>query len=276
MHSSVITGRLIAWSVLLVSIVGVAITAQPAYAASTQVEVAVCNGTTSTAELAITGPASDSVVTNSSVTMSGTIADITQIDVSIDGSYSQSVGISSGQTTFTFDVVITPGTHTISLEGYDICSLDNPTGDVVVTYEPAAPPSNGGNTPTTVNPDPGGSNNIDNSGGNQSGGIIVSDPSSAAGQPIGDNLDGISAGGLELPNFLRRFIIITDLDTITQGSTVLGLLRLFIILIGFLIIVLASGVVSMLWHWREDKATRRHLVKAQIAGLALIVLALLI
>jgi len=203
--------------------------------------------------------------------MSGTIADITQIDISIDGNYSRSVGISSGQTTFSFDVVLNPGTRTISLEGYDICSLDNPTDDIVVTYEPASPPSNGGDIPTNVNPDP-----SNNAGGNQGGGIIVSDPSTVNGQPVDGDLDGINGGGIQLPNFLQRFIIITDLDTITEGGTISGLLRLFVILTGFLVIVLASGIVALLGHWREGRATRRHLIQVQLAGFALIVLALLI
>lgn len=125
--------------------------AQNVAAANTTVKSVVCNSTTgSSAQLSIISPANDSVVVDNTVTVSGTLKDVTQVDVEIDGAYNQTFAIPSGQTTFTTTAQVATGTHTIKLTGNDMCNITNPVSSVVVTYQPGTTPSTGSGTPTVT------------------------------------------------------------------------------------------------------------------------------
>lgn len=122
-----------------------------AFAADTTVSTKICNADApSTANVYISSPQNDSVMTTGNLTLSGTVQDVSQIDISIDANYSQTVAIATGQTTFSVALSVPQGTHTISVEGIDICNIADPTDSVVVTFQPGTSPSNGGSVPTNT------------------------------------------------------------------------------------------------------------------------------
>jgi hypothetical protein len=130
------------------------------WAADTTVTTQVCNSSYgSTAQIGITSPVNDSIVNQNSVTLSGSLRDVTQIEVTIDGNYDQTVAIGSGQTSYSTTVNLAAGTHTIEVSGNDMCNISDPTESVVVTYEVTAQPTTGNETPTTTPTIPGTVNN---------------------------------------------------------------------------------------------------------------------
>lgn len=116
---------------------------------NTQVQTLVCDGSAS-ATLTIGTPLSDSVVSSMPLTISGTVNNVTQIDITVDGNYSSTVPLSAGQTAYSTQVSLTAGTHTIKLTGNDVCGVQNPERTIVITYQQDAIPGNGNTTPTNT------------------------------------------------------------------------------------------------------------------------------
>ena len=128
----------------------VLLSGQPSLATGTTVATVLCNSSSgSTAELSIATPANDSVISNGSVTISGTAKDVTQVNVTVDGNYDQTIAISAGQTTYSATVNLAQGTHTIEVTGNDICNVTDPTDSVVVSYVAPAAPVGGQSTPSS-------------------------------------------------------------------------------------------------------------------------------
>ncbi|MBP9667603.1 hypothetical protein KBD87_02250 [Candidatus Saccharibacteria bacterium] len=115
---------------------------------STEISTLVCKDTG--AEVTIASPVNDSTVNTSEVTVSGTVRSATQLVISLDGQYSQTIALASGQQSYSFGISLPRGTHAIKLVANDVCQVQDGAADVVLTYEPASTPSNGETTPTTV------------------------------------------------------------------------------------------------------------------------------
>lgn len=115
--------------------------AVPVQAADTQVRVNVCHtNDAGSATIGITSPIGSPVVLDSStVTVAGQVTSATQIDVSINGDYAMTVPLSSGQTTFSFDVSVYAGNSTIELEAISICEPTSATDSLTVSYQPPRP-----------------------------------------------------------------------------------------------------------------------------------------
>lgn len=94
------------------------------------------------ATLLIAQPASDSVVVDTLLPLSGTVTQATQIEITIDGQFNGVVPLNAAATSFATTVQLSPGTHTIGLTAVDACQIANATDQVVVTYQ--MPPANGG------------------------------------------------------------------------------------------------------------------------------------
>lgn len=143
------------WLVAVVvasSIVGCSLQAKSVFADDGSVIGAtVC---TSSSTITITAPVSDSVVTDVSVPIAGTVTQASQIEIQIDGTFDSILPLTIGQTSFSGVVQLTKGTHTITATAVSVCPGANGSASVVVTYEPAVEtPSTGGQTGTSTEGD---------------------------------------------------------------------------------------------------------------------------
>lgn len=114
----------------------------PLHAANTQVDVLICNPST-TAQLTINEPQSDSTSTSPNIAIKGTALYTSQIEIYVDGGYNKTIALANGVTTFETNIRITPGTHTISLTAIDVCGGAPDTKHLVITYQQQPRPTPG-------------------------------------------------------------------------------------------------------------------------------------
>lgn len=120
-------------------------------AVSSNVDVAVCGAAVPAAQIDVTEPLSDSVVSNAVSTLRGTVANVTQVDITVDGQYNNSFSLGANEATFEVDITLSEGTHTITLTANAVCGGQTATANVVLTYSPeVTEPSSGGMTPTEI------------------------------------------------------------------------------------------------------------------------------
>lgn len=117
------------------------------HAATTQVDVLICNPNT-TAQLTITTPPSDSTTSHPVVTIEGNALYTSQIEVYVDGGYNKTIALATGVTAFNTNVRLSPGTHTITLTAIDICGNAHDTKHIVITYQPGVGPQPEPHPPT--------------------------------------------------------------------------------------------------------------------------------
>lgn len=117
---------------------------------NTEVRAEVCNSAGPV--VSFTSPQSDSVTDSRTITLSGTTQRTSQVDVSINGNYSQSLAVDSSNT-FTAQVSLQEGTNNISLDAFYSCNQLSQIFTVVVTYSPRVVSSNGSDLSTeTIKP----------------------------------------------------------------------------------------------------------------------------
>lgn len=119
-------------------------------AVSTDVGVSICGDDVPAAGISISEPINDSVVSLAENPFRGTVENATQIEVTIDGQYNNTISIGANVTTFETSLTLSEGTHTISMTANAICGAPNATDSIVITYQPAVQPSAGNSTPTTL------------------------------------------------------------------------------------------------------------------------------
>ena len=107
---------------------------------STTIDAILC---TPASTIAITSPASDSIVTNPSVPLEGTVTQSNQIEVYIDAVFDHIIPTTPGQTSFSDSVQLTEGTHTVKVVAINACAGANGESQAVVTYQK---PETGGGT----------------------------------------------------------------------------------------------------------------------------------
>lgn len=119
---------------------------------STTIDAILCNPAST---IAITAPVSDSIVTNPSVPLEGTVTQSNQIEVYIDTVFDHIIPTTPGQTSFSDSVQLTEGTHTVKVVAINVCTGANGESQAVVTYqkpqtggEPGDGDSSGTDTPT--------------------------------------------------------------------------------------------------------------------------------
>ncbi len=152
------------YALLLVMLGVSALANSTAHAESNTVRTTLCDEV-STPEITIEEPVSDSIVSTANVGLGGTTQRTTQIDIFINDSYSQSLAIEPDGD-FETTIALLEGDNLIRVEGYFSCNQTSSVSTVVVTYRPAAQPSDGGDIDTGV-PDP-------SSGDDDSdGGVVV-------------------------------------------------------------------------------------------------------
>lgn len=122
----------------------------PAGAVNNDVSVAVCGPDASGASLVITEPNDDSVLNQATTTLRGSVSSASQIEVMVNGAYSDTIALGANQSSFSYALTLVQGTNTITLTANDICQVADATDTIVLTYEAVQEPSHGGSIPTDV------------------------------------------------------------------------------------------------------------------------------
>ena len=107
---------------------------------STTIDAILC---TPASTIAITSPVSDSIVTDPSVPLEGTVTQSNQIEVYIDTVFDHIIPTTPGQTSFSDSVQLTEGTHAVKVVAINACAGANGESQAVVTYQK---PETGGGT----------------------------------------------------------------------------------------------------------------------------------
>lgn len=118
----------------------------PVYA-DTTVTAGVRDGAPAT--LSITTNLEGSIVTLPTVTVAGAVHNVTQIIAYVDNIYNTSLPLAVGATTFTIAFGVTPGTHSVRLEGLDAYTNTSVSQTVTFTYTPVGDGGSGTSTETT-------------------------------------------------------------------------------------------------------------------------------
>ncbi|HMS31288.1 MAG TPA: hypothetical protein PJ984_02745 [Candidatus Saccharibacteria bacterium] len=114
---------------------------------STQVGAVLC--TIESPDLQIAQPISDSVTNTPTVQIEGTALYTSQIDVVLNGQYSNSVAIGFDSVLQT-QISLQEGTNTITLQAYFSCNGTSAEVDIIVDYQPTVIPSVPNNIDTAV------------------------------------------------------------------------------------------------------------------------------
>ncbi len=116
-------------------------------AQQTTISTAVCSS--STANFAIDTPANNSVVDRQTVTITGSVWRISQLQVYRNNMYESVNPIDAGSTHFSITVQLSVGDNTITLKGIDPCSANTYESTLLLHYVPGATP-----TPQPQEPNP--------------------------------------------------------------------------------------------------------------------------
>lgn len=120
-----------------------------AHAANTIVTAIVCSPATGSV-ITITSPVTDSTVNDPVVVLAGHITQAQSVDISVDGVVRTSLALTTLDQDFSTRLILTQGTHDISLATHDVCHVSDGSASTVVTYVPGAVPSQGSHVPTQV------------------------------------------------------------------------------------------------------------------------------
>lgn len=184
------------------------------------------------ATISINQPVSDSVVVSPVVTVSGTVAQATQIEVKVDTQFNSIVPLDAAATDFMTTLQLAPGTHTITLTAIDVCQIGNASGSVVITYQApsqATSGSVGSDTPTSIP---------------SAGGVVI-----GAGGAMGQVAGGAPTA---IDHLLAPLVALgRNLDIVPQGqaaraaSHTPALVRILLLIFGFGVIVFSQQLTRL-------------------------------
>ncbi len=236
----------------------------PAYAVDEVVTVTVRDGLPSA--LTVDPLPLSGVVHTSTVTITGTIHNITQIMVYIDGVLYTTIPTTVGQSTYTMTIVVDPGTHEVKLLGIDAYSASQIETILTVKYVPQ-----GNGTPT-------------NSPGQQAAHTLQT-ASQAAGQlrrQTGEQIDKASTYGPMKVMTDAAYGMLTTLGFISVrdgfGATNPMLWRFVVMSVGMALLVF-PWVVYLVLHRLKllplAKRSAKNTLPVRIIGLILLLAPLL-
>lgn len=104
--------------------------------ANTSINTVVC-GVDAAPRLTIDSPQSDTTVDMLRIPIRGTVVHVSQILITIDGEYDQTVSLASGAERYETIVTTSSGTRTIQLEAIGICG-QSITSNLILTVAPSA------------------------------------------------------------------------------------------------------------------------------------------
>jgi hypothetical protein len=109
----------------------------------------ICNDVDA-ATITITSPVSDSLVNESTVTVTGEATQSNQLEVFVDDAFNGIVSLDSNVSSYSTLIQLPIGTHKITVTAIDACQVKNASQSIVVTYQPAHTPSTGSEVPTGI------------------------------------------------------------------------------------------------------------------------------
>lgn len=235
-----------------------------AQALDTTITASVCNATLDGSAIFITSPLNDSTIASSKLTVKGTVSQISQVELYIDGAYSQSKALAPGATSYSLDASIPRGTHTIYVRGSDLCGGTKKSSNVVVTYQTQVAPTVGSDVPTTTG------------GSSSGGGVIVGEPLTSSNQP-GDIPE--QDGAEFIPPLLTDIFRMTDLDTLGNMSLSWAMVHILLLLLGLILLIFGPRI----YRWFDHKVSKTErpippylLRMTRLIGVILIILAFIV
>lgn len=202
--------------------------AMPAYAVESEIGVVVCGGSVPAAQVAITEPVSDSIVTQATTTLRGTVANATQIEVAVDGDYSQTFSVGANDTSFETDLTLVEGTHTITMTAIGICGSQNATDEIVLTFQREAEPSAGATTPTEID--------------TGDGGVVIADGHIDDGHEKFGQAPLVGAVVNGIAGFTR---VIGLENTVNTTNPLVGISRIGVTVVALVSVVMASSLAPI-------------------------------
>lgn len=240
-----------------------------AQALDTSVQASVDNGDVN-ATLILTSPTSSFSTDTMPLALSGSVSDLSQIQVYVDDVFSVTIPLDQGATMFSSTLVIPSGTHTIKLVGISPLADVSPTVSILVTYTPPHTPEGGQGTTSGST---GGSSSNENWGG-----VVIGPNGSTSASTTYIAPTQVTA----LPNWLYSGLRAIDIARPgdTDGQIVTMLQRAAIVTAGLGLLVFARPVLYGLYlirfKWFGLKACRlsKHLhsssLRFRIVGILLI------
>lgn len=244
--------KLVLASLALLCLIALALTAD-SHAASTQVNTSVCNGSQVISKsLQILEPASDSIVRSEEVTVRGSVENVGQIEVYLNGAFDHALSLPAGAKSFSTAVRLAPGTATIKVIGYQYgeCRIQPMEDTVVITYQPPLKPAPG-------------------APGKQSSGSTAAAGTSGAKTFFGDGVEPRSADQGGLPG-------LANLSPLTPAAVSLGFdsfLRPNSVVSS---IMFVAGLVAIAGAIFFKKLPSIYSRIALVAGITLLILALFV
>ena len=203
-------------------------------AVDSDIGVNVCGGTVAAAQIDITQPVSDSIIAQPNATFRAIVANATQVEVSVDGNYTQTIAIGANDSEVSAELTVTEGTHTITMTANGICGSQNAEDSVVITYQPESQPSGGAVTPTQVGDDLIPVN-----------GVIVGDEQTIKNDEVAQSIQDIPLFG-GIVKLVAAFSQETGLtSTVTSSNTVIGVSRVGLTVAALTTVVMASSLAPL-------------------------------
>lgn len=202
-------------------------TPEPSFAQST-IETRICNDVDG-ATLTIDSPASDSLVNEPTLTITGAVNQSNQLEIFVDEAFNGVVPLDSSVSKYNTSIQLPTGTHKITVTAIDACQVANASQSVVITYQSAHTASTGSEVPTDI------------AGGN----ATIGSPQAVAGH----------TGSHSPPTIIDRFIspILNNVvdaldlqDPATKGVISPGLTNMnrFLMMTGGLILLLTANPIT--------------------------------
>jgi hypothetical protein len=199
--------------------------------AGTMVGATLC---TTTSTVSLIAPVSDSVVTNPTVPLSGTVTQASQIEVYIDDIFDSVIPLSMGQTSFSGSVQLASGTHTIKVVAINTCPGSNGSDSAVVTYQPPPNEESSGS----------GSSGTTSSSGAQTptrvGGVQI------GGEPLSESTTPSKAESTSPLKAFEPILEWLNIKTIdTMGTHQLSLWQAAVIAVGLYLLIVGMAVAVL-------------------------------
>lgn len=193
------------------------------------VGVVLCNGNST---ITVSQPESDTIVTESDLTIKGTVSQATQIEIMLDDVFDSVVPLNLGQTTYDTSVHLTPGTHTIKLTAIDACESGQDTSTtLIITYTPPPVRNADGEIINPAGGNNGGINNSDEQITAPNSGFTLPEPFRSGVDTLLRVLDIKSpqdSGGYSHLSLTRALLLTFGLYLATFGAVTWAILKIVI------------------------------------------------
>ncbi len=201
------------------------------YATDTIVQAALNGSPAPDLQITLASPVT---VANMPLLVTGTISNLNQIQVYVDGNYSSMIPLTPATTTFSYSLNLNSGTHTVQFIGISAYTSTNPSVTISVIYTPP------------VTPPAGGSSGTPSGGGSGSNGVTI------GGAAVSD-LQTPNLLTIPMPDWMYKTLVFFDIinpNKPSDTSTMFG--RFLLLMIGLFFVVFARLVLASYRKIRYD------------------------